>query len=312
MSLNITTLLSRACLKSPFFSVALCILLQACATPTDHLDNVAQTQRFESRTIRSAGFELKVYQNSGVIVRAKSVSAMAGDILHVYLEGDGSPWRNRIFVMRDPTPRSPLMLRLMAMDKQHSIYLGRPCYNGTSEEPECNNRLWTSGRYSDAVVSSMAEAIRQIALRHDASDIRLFGHSGGGALAMLIAQRLPQVSNVITVAGNLDTDAWTRFHSYTPLYGSLNPARQPRLRRDVLQWHLVGGRDVNIPYQLVKPFIASQPEASGILLEGFNHGCCWQTIWPAVLEAVAAEDPRRVPGKSFKLPVSSVIARDSR
>lgn len=273
---------------------------------------VAETQRFESYNIRSAGFQLKVYENSAAIVSPKSVSADVGGILHVYLEGDGTPWRNRVFIMRDPTPRSPLMLRLMAMDNQHSVYLGRPCYNGTSEDPECNNRLWTSGRYSDVVVASMSEAIREIAQRYRASDLRLFGHSGGGALAMLIAQRLPQVSNVITVAGNLDTDAWTQFHAYTPLYGSLNPAKQPRLRREVLQWHLVGGNDVNIPYPLVRSFIMGQPEASGILLQGFNHGCCWQTIWPAVLEAVASRDPKRVPGKSFKLPVSSVIARDSR
>ena len=69
----------------------------------------------------------------------------------------------------------------------------------------------------------------------------LIGYSGGGVLAVLIAPQVPG-SAVVTIAANLDVEAWARWHQYTPLSGSLNPATQPPL--DALhEWHLVGDRD---------------------------------------------------------------------
>jgi len=133
-------------------------------------------------------------------------------VLNVYLEGDGTPWRYRTIVMPDPTPRRPLMLELMSADPSWSLYLGRPCYNGTSRDAGCDNRLWTSARYSPQVVDSMASAIRVISERHDVDEIRLFGHSGGGALAVLLTEQLSNVKLIVTIAGNLDIDAWTDHH----------------------------------------------------------------------------------------------------
>lgn len=291
-------------------SVLLCVLMQACAAPADKLNSIASDQGFKRSEISAAGFDLLVYRNQIPAVKERladvEITNQSSSILHIYLEGDGSPWAYRTIVMPDPTPRNPLMLGLMALDPQQASYLGRPCYNGTAEDRGCDNSLWTSARYSDPIVASMASGIRVLARDHEATDIRLFGHSGGGALAMLLAEQVPMVTHVITIAGNLDIDAWTRHHQYSPLYSSLNPARQPSLRPEVEQWHLIGGRDGVIPPQLIRPFIMSQQAASGYLLDDFTHGCCWRNIWPRVLYALAQNKPERVPGQRFKLPERSV------
>ena len=291
--------------------VLVCVILQSCATPAGNLDRLAEDQGFARSTIKAAGFNLLVYRNRAAMAGLTD-TASNGSILHVYLEGDGSPWRHRTIVMADPTPRRPLMLRLMKLDRQPAAYLGRPCYNGTSAEPPCDSALWTSGRYSPTVIDSMASALRVLIRRHKAGELWLFGHSGGGALAMLLADRLPDVTRVVTLAGNLDTDAWTRHHGYTPLFSSVNPAQQPPLRRDVLQWHLVGGRDAVIPPQLVRSFIMNQPQASGFQVDRFAHSCCWQVIWPNVLKALARDDPKWIPARQFKFRDTLLDASDSR
>ena len=60
-------------------------------------------------------------------------------------------------------------------------------------------------RYSDEIVSSMTEAVRTAALQAKARSVVLVGYSGGGVLAVLIAERLDNVAAVITVGANLDT-----------------------------------------------------------------------------------------------------------
>ena len=117
---------------------------------------------------------------------------------------------------------------------------------------------------------------------------------------MLIAREVPQVTRLITLAGNLDTDAWTDHHRYTPLYSSINPATEPALRDDIWQWHLVAGRDNVLPAELIKPVIMRQSSASGIELPHFNHGCCWERIWPDVLQALFNDRPADIPGRQFK------------
>jgi len=257
------------------------------------LRTLATDSRFIESEVRAGGYSLTVFGN-------QQVDKADSGILHVYLEGDGSPWMFRTIVMKDPTPRRPLMLSLMALDSAPSVYLGRPCYNGHANDEGCNSDLWTFGRYSVTVISSMASAIRALAKRTNASEVWLFGHSGGGALAMLLAANLDEVSRIVTLAGNLDTDAWTQHHRYTPLFSSLNPARQPLLPDSVSQWHFVGSSDGVIPPELVREFINSQPQAEAYALPGYTHGCCWANIWPTILRGLDKETPGSMPGVQFK------------
>ena len=281
--------------------------LAGCATPTSRLRDFAAERGFERRAVKAGGFELTVFENAAfgdahapAAASPAASSSAASSTLHVYLEGDGTPWVYRVIVTPDPTPRRPLMLGLMSLDDAPSIYVGRPCYNGTSGASGCDDTLWTSARYSATVVDSMAKAIRVIARRGGYSALRLFGHSGGGTLALLLAPRLEGVLDVVTVAGNLDIEAWTRHHGYSPLRDSLNPASEPALAPDVGQWHLLGGGDRVVPPTLVRPFIARADGSTGVLFPSFSHGCCWSRVWPGVLRAVTRDDVALLPGTVFR------------
>lgn len=289
------------------------LLLQSCVSPASKLDQLADSQGFERSQLMVGGYRLLVYRNQPArALQAASSMPGKGGILHVYLEGDGSPWRHRTIIMADPTPRRPLMLGLMKQDKQPAAYLGRPCYNGTASDKGCDPTLWTSGRYSQAVIDSMSAGLRVLASRHKVRELWLMGHSGGGALAMLLARELSMVTRVVTIAGNLDIDAWTLHHGYTPLYGSVNPAQMAPLRAEVWQWHLLGGRDAVIPPTLIRRFIMQQRQSSAFVVEQFGHGCCWQLLWPTILDALDQDDPGLIPARQFKFRDALTEASESR
>lgn len=279
-----------------------------CASPSSRLMQVASDQGFSGAKINAGGFSLQIFDNQSTQQSQRSEKNRASSlsnspvVLRIYLEGDGLPWRYRVFTMADPTSRSPLMLKLMALDPNPAVYLGRPCYNGTHDDPSCNMSLWTSGRYSATVVQNMASAIRRLAKRRQVDELWLLGYSGGGAMAMLLAAQLDKVTRLITIAGNLDTDAWTEHHSYTPLYSSFNPATLPPLRKSVKQWHLLGARDRVIPPSLVRAEIARQGSAAHMFIfPRYSHGCCWENLWPDLMDALAADDPGKIPGRKIRL-----------
>jgi len=281
--------------------LAACVV-GACASPTGQLRTLAAARGFERQSIDSGGFRLTVLGNA-TLANGAGLPAELPDplsVLHVYLEGDGRPWAYRVFVTPDPTPRQPLMLALMALDPAPSAYVGRPCYNGTAADVGCSHALWTSARYSDAVVESMTGAIRSLVHRHGFDGVRLFGHSGGGTLALLIAGRLSGTRDVVTVAGNLDPDAWTRHHRFLSLRDSLNPSLEARLDDAVRQWHLVGELDQVVPPVLAGAYVRANPAATARVFTGFSHGCCWRRIWPDVLLAVTRGDASRLPGVPFE------------
>ena len=211
-------------------------------------------------------------------------------MLHVYLDGDGTPWAGAT-PAADPTPRHPLVLELMRLDEDASLYLGRPCYHGLAGDPGCTPALWTSDRYSDAVVSSMAAALRTHLASRGVDRLAFIGYSGGGTLAMLLAPRFGETAAVVTVAANLDTEAWTAHHRYVRLTGSLNPAAQPSLLPHVYQRHYVGARDRVVPPQTLSGRAVDR--AALVVVPEFDHVCCWPRLWPSVLADLARALERR-------------------
>ncbi len=254
------------------------VLLAGCATPAQRLDERAAQLGFSWAVLQGAEFTHVVYRNA---------VAARGGLLHIYLEGDGTPWLNYTQIAADPTPRNPLVLALMAQDPAPSLYLGRPCYHGQSA-PGCNPLLWTARRYGPEVVGSMAAALARRLEREDAAGLVLIGHSGGGTLAMLLAERFPQTRAVLTVAGNLDPDAWTEWHAYSPLTGSLNPAVRPPLPPGIVQLHYAGGRDDNVPARQIRAAARRQLRGAVRVIDRFDHVCCWQTAWPDILADLQA------------------------
>lgn len=261
-------------------------LLSGCATPVSRLYDRAAQYEFSDEVVTGEHYSHAVFRSN--------VSA-AVKTLHVYLEGDGRPWRFRYWRAKDPTPPDPLMMRLMRHDSVPAVYVGRPCYNGFAEQRGCHSGLWTSGRYSPAVINSMLAVINNEIRRTGAEKINLFGHSGGATLAVLLADRLQQTEVVVTLAGNFDVDAWTSLHGYAPLLGSVNPINTPALRTGIRQIHLFGALDANIPSALALPWLMRQHTVTALEIPNFGHGCCWEMIWSDVLLKLAEGPPYRWP-----------------
>ena len=257
---------------------ALCLgLLAACQAPAvRNYHSTAERLGFAELLVAGDGFVHRAYLNR---------AALAGDIrrLHVYIDGDGTAWRGPGRPALDPTGRDPLVLRLMAQDPAAALYLGRPCYLGVDEPDSCQPWYWTHGRYSRAVVGSMTAALSSLLQHHPAGELTLIGYSGGGTLAMLMAARLTDVSEVVTLAANLDVQAWTDEHGYSPLIGSLNPATQAPLPARIRQWHWVGKDDAQVPPRVVEQGLLTQTAPHFEVLPDMDHGCCWEREWPRLL-----------------------------
>lgn len=249
------------------------MFLLACSTPAQWMNKQASRLGFVRQVLPGTAYTHVVYWNA----------ADQGGLLHVYLDGDGTPWLNPSRIAADPTPRNLLVLRLMAQDKAPSLYLGRPCYQGQSDRPACSPLLWTARRYGREVVDSMAAALKSALSQADYDGMVLIGYSGGGTLAMLLAEHFEQTRGVLTIAGNLDPERWAVLHGYSPLYGSLNPASRSPLKPSIVQLHLAGGRDKNVPADLIRRVVLQQPDAKFMLMDTFDHTCCWITTWPFIL-----------------------------
>lgn len=249
------------------------VAIASCATPAARVAEYSARHHFQPLLLSGGDFTHVAYFKP---------TDRAGAVLHVYLEHDGLTWIDSDKVSPDPTPRRTLMLKAMAQDSTASLYLGRPCYFGRHSDAGCGPQLWTHQRYSDTVVSAMANALKRFLSDYGETQLIFFGYSGGGTLAMLLAERFSQTQAVITVAGNLDIAAWAKYHDYSPLEGSLNPAQRQSLPAAVRQYHYVGGRDTNVP-PLLTESIAILPMGSVIKLPEFDHVCCWQAWWPDLL-----------------------------
>lgn len=265
--------MNAAPLSRLIFLLGLTLQMAGCATLAQRMDERAVALGYRRLVVSGDSFEHVAYIKQG----------QAGAVLHVYLEGDGTPWARKHLAAFDPTPRKPVMLALMALDTLPSVYLGRPCYHGFNKAIGCTPDLWTGARYSEAVVASMAAALTQLADGYQS--VILIGYSGGGTLAMLLAERFAKTRMVVTIAANLDTERWAALHG-EQLPGSLNPARRPPLPAHIKQQHFAGGEDDNVPPALIRDAVAHQPGVRFKMFEKLNHGCCWQAVWPEILDTL--------------------------
>jgi pimeloyl-ACP methyl ester carboxylesterase len=247
------------------------LALATCSSVPEEFARQAALLNMQRDVVTGSPFQHVVYRNQGP----------AGKTLHVYLDGDGLPWiAGR--PADDPTPRNLLVLKLMALDKAPAVYLGRPCYHGVTSQGECSSRFWLDERYSEAVVASLCAVIKQLLAQGAYQHVALFGHSGGGVLAVLLAARLPQTVAVVTVAANLNLEAWSAYTETNALTGSLNPASLPPLAGLIQQRHYAGAKDKIAPPALMAT-AAAHMGAELIILDAYDHVCCWEQVWPQVL-----------------------------
>jgi len=250
------------------FVIACLILLAACASPGERIDSVAARAGLVREIVQGTSFRHVVYTRG---------SGAMGSTWTVYLESDGLPWVNGRVPASDPTARDPLALELMLRSSGPAMYVTRPCYHELMDEG-CSWQAWTLARYSQAVVDSMVRAIESKLRETNATGVRLVGYSGGGALAVLIAERLTNVESVVTIGANLDIDAWTAHHEYLPLEGSLNPARST-LAHPWPETHLHGVRDTVVPLATTRAYFERYPNARQVTFDEYDHVCCWVRDW---------------------------------
>ncbi|SFP47086.1 alpha/beta hydrolase fold [Ectopseudomonas composti] len=261
--------------------MALLTLLVGCATrptPEDRAhsaDRLAAKRDWAAQTLEAKPFQLRAYLPK----------AAADDTLVIYLEGDGFAWLTSTRPSADPTPLTPVALQLaLAQPSGAAAYLARPC-QFIATQPACSRDYWTDARFAPEVVSSLDQAADQLKTRVGAQQLILVGYSGGGALALLLAARRDDVARVVTVAGNLDPQAWTTHHRLQPLKRSLNPADQRLALAGKRQQHLVGGRDRIVPAVLASAFNDAYPPDTPsrvYLLPEHDHACCWARDWPSL------------------------------
>jgi hypothetical protein len=251
--------------------------LSGCNTPAQNFNNRALEFGFDAQTIQTEQFRHKIY--------SANLSSKR-EILHVYLDGDGTPWERKRWISDDPTAREPLIMRLMVQDKLPSILLGRPCYYGFSHDLACDSRYWTSHRYSKEVVQSMSNALNVWLSRHKFRQVVLIGYSGGGSLAVLMADKIHTVTAVVTIAANLNVKTWSEFHGYSTLKGSLNPAEEVEMDVEIRQIHFAGEEDTVVPAFIIKEFADGQKQAEYYQLKENDHACCWENEWPKILKII--------------------------
>jgi len=203
---------------------------------------------------------------------------IAAEHLFVYVEGDGTPWIREHRLSIDPTPVNPVLLRLMLPASHAAIYLGRPCYFGLATSPGCNSRWWTVERYGSRVIDSMCAAVNTLAA--SASSVSLVGYSGGGAIVVRMSACTGKLASITTIAGNLDPEAWTSLHGYSPLIDDPRAATLPP--PGVQQTHWQCAADTNVPPAITDAWFESRPTAARRIVDDCAHATGWEQVLPSL------------------------------
>lgn len=246
-------------------------------------DKLAEKHAWQSKIISTPEFNLMSYQPAKIDSQQR--------LLTVYIEGDGLAWLTSSQPSRNPTPINPLGLKLALLQPSGNVaYLARPCqFLEGANAKNCSTTYWTNKRFSPEIITAENAALDKLKSEFGAALLQLIGYSGGGAIATLLAERRTDVVKLITVAGNLDHDAWTKLHKITPLSGSLNPADQIANLSHIEQVHFVGEKDQVIPPVLPQTFVAKLPANTPVkvvVVPNQTHSCCWDQVWPALLSSM--------------------------
>lgn len=169
------------------------------------------------------------------------------------------------------------MLKNMLRGDADSVYIGRPCYFQVADA-RCQGNWWTHDRYHPDVVNSLLKVVEQVAGSHQ--ELWLIGYSGGGTLAVL-GNRLNRPVRVVTINANLDHQAWTEHHQYSPLTGSLNPMRDSAHNPDTQELHWYAKEDQNVLPGWTLAY-CQKKQAQCLPVPG-GHSDDWPDFWAVML-----------------------------
>lgn len=239
--------------KTLMVCTALMLFTAACQT-------VPQTPpNFNQKTVETEHFSFLVFE--------KDITP--GKPIRFYIEDDGKP-----------NPSKPMALMLAQKDPyQNVIYLSRPCQY--VESKVCANPdVYGASRYNIEVVKEMQEMAAYLARKYKAPSVEFVGFGGGAPMALLLSTRVPNVTRVITVAGVLDTAAYTNHNNLPTLKDSLNPAEERNILGQMPQVHYVGGQDNVTTKRMAERFVArlSNPRSAVVkVLPSATHDS-WENV----------------------------------
>jgi hypothetical protein len=264
-----------------YFLLIVLFVLPGCLTLPDANERKSTAQQLAA----AHGWVFKNWHTSDFMLAGFAPPKLSSFTLRIYIEGDGMAWITSRKPSKNPTPENPVALQLALADDSASVYLARPCQYILPLD-NCSKHYWTSGRYAEEVVAAISEAVSLIKQEYGAKRIELFGYSGGGTIAALVAARRNDVTRLVTVAGNMDHAFWTDYHKVSPLKNSLNPPDFAQQLFSISQTHFVGSEDGNVPVNVIHAYQRHLPATNNVnvhVISDYDHNCCWVENWSKLL-----------------------------
>ena len=169
--------------------------------------------------------------------------------IRIYIEGDGYAFNHLGYPTTNPTPRGTFLREIVFNDPNPNVvYLARACQY--VDDKRCSQKDWTTGRFSQDIINSTAQAIKKVSGKQE---IILIGYSGGALLSGLIINQNPKipVKKWITLAGVLNHTKWTEDLNLPPLKDSIDLKTLPTIP----QLHLIGDKDTTVSYKLTESLV---------------------------------------------------------
>lgn len=265
----------------------------SCTTTTGYF----QSPDEQARSLLSAQrFQVVPAPPTGVVplLAAMKPAGTAPRRLTVFIESDGAPWQRPSLPPADPTPSSPLALKLAVAYRPQAdeavAYLGRPCqYLGPAQLAACPVRWWTIARFGTEPLALLSRQIDALKAEAPGAALRLVGYSGGGTAAALLAAQRGDVACLVTVAAPLDTAAWSAALKVSPLSESQNPADVAQALQKLRMTHFSGSLDAVVPAGVNALFIARARTREAVQA-GLGHDSGWLDAWPVLARTSCLED----------------------
>lgn len=268
------------------------LVFSGCASPKTASSWDWMLEEGASHGLRPVSFNSGMFELAGMMRTGTEPEST----LVVYIEGDGHALNEKNELTDDPTPRTPLSFLLAVSDPAPKLlYLARIGQFNKHNTGNAYKKYWGNARFSVEAALAANQAIDQAKSMAKAERIQLIGFSGGGGLAVILAEQRPDVASLVTVAALLNTAWWAQ--EYLPSKGghkdysgafnlSINPADQASNISSLPQLHFSGSQDAKIPPEMVDNF---KKKADFLFFRhvtvpcGHNQG--WAAIWPQLLES---------------------------
>lgn len=210
------------------------LLLSGCAWITPHPSG------FVDKKIETEYLTFSVWEKEGI---------EKGKPLRIYIEGDGNPNPSDkialYYAQQDPTP--------------NVIYMGRPCQWSADKICKSKPEIYKEQRFHPEIIREIEEVVLYLKNKYKAPEIELIGYDGGATIALDLATQM-NVKRVITIAGILDTNAYTRQNDVPEMPDAQNPADRLATLADIPQIHYVGGNDEITPRRSAERFVAKMQD----------------------------------------------------